>query len=108
MFDKNTTTREQFLATIRDAGPNFTSLFLTMIMEESARQIQELEEKPTLINSCFDLDELDKDVEDISHPALFQSELRKGVKADENQITLLEAEANVLKVFFSFLLLCIF
>jgi hypothetical protein len=100
VFDQTADTKEAFLETVRDAGPTLVTMYLNTIEEESLRNISRVDEEDKVkrlqskqngggdafIGACFDLDELDKDFADLSHPGYHQRQLQAGFRRDETVI----------------------
>lgn len=104
VFDPNVKSREEFLATTRDAGPTITTMFLSVLESEAEANIARLdaampESAVSLIgaHACFDIDELDKGVDAFPHPAYQRKDLDSSLERDQQLIDSYQAELRTVR-----------
>lgn len=97
VFDETVTTRQAFLANVRDAGPTLVTMMLNTLEHEAAKVVDKVDaavgdDKSVFLGACFDLDELDRDIRSLPHVGISQRRLAEGLDRDEREIAALEAE----------------
>ncbi len=104
VFDASVKTREEFLATTRDAGPALTTMMLSTLEAEAEANIARADaadamRKPQikLIEACFGMEELDRPFDANPHPAFVRSQLEEGIERDEHLIRSLREELQTVQ-----------